>query len=113
MRVPGLLSGRLAPKDSPRICATKEVSDAGRPGECSEVMTNLTCRAAALVSRPSVVLSDLTGTSPSLRTIHLDELTDSLTGERRLESTSGMRGSIGQRRDYCSPAAGEVAYGSG
>ena len=47
---------------------------------CSVAMAHLPCRAAALVSRPSAVLSDLTGTSPGLRTIHLDELTDSLTG---------------------------------
>ena len=60
---------------------TKSLTFRRTPTEvCSVAMAHLPCRAAALVSRPSAVLSDLTGTSPSLRTIHLDELTDSLTG---------------------------------
>ena len=36
--------------------------------------------------------------------------TGTAMAQRRLESTSGMRGSIGEVRDRCSPAAGEVAY---
>ena len=67
-------------KGRPDMC-TKSLTFRRTPTEvCSVAMAHLPCRAAALVSRPSAVLSDLTGTSPSLRTIHLDELTDSLTG---------------------------------
>ena len=67
-------------KGWPDMCTKSLTSDAPPTDVCSVAMAHLPCRAAALVSRPSAVLSDLTRTSPSLRTIHLDELTDSLTG---------------------------------
>ena len=67
-------------KTSPDMCTKSLTSDAPPTAVCSVAMAHLPCRAAALVSRPSAVLSDLTSTSPGLRTIHLDELTDSLTG---------------------------------
>ena len=76
----GFNTGRHTTKGSASIAAESLTSDAPLTAVCSVAMAHLPCRAAALVSRPSAVLSDLTGTSPSLRTIHLDELTDSLTG---------------------------------
>ena len=75
--MPGLLSGRLAPKErlAQDLCHKRGLRR--RPtGECSEIMTDLTCRAAELIPAAPGVLNTLTRNSPSLSSVKIDELSD-------------------------------------